>query len=151
MLKQAVYDQYREKFFQVANDRQISRPKEGWLRSMRKALGMSSPQMAKRLKISKSQASQMERMEAEDRITLKLLRRVADSLDCDLEYALVPRRPLAEMVRERARIKAERLVYQADVQMKLAAKQLGDDILGQLIDNEVERLVRDLPRELWED
>ncbi len=91
MMKQIIREQYQFKLNQLVDINKIIRPKEGWVRSLRKALGMSSPQLAKRLGISKSQTSQMERMEAEDRITLKQLRRVADSLDCDLIYALVPR------------------------------------------------------------
>lgn len=35
--------------------------------------------------------SQLERSEAGDRITLKSLRAVANALDCDLVYALLPR------------------------------------------------------------
>jgi len=63
---------------------------------------MSSPQLAMRLGVSKSQASQMERMEMEDRITLKQLRCVAESFNCDLVYALAPRKPVEDMVHDRA-------------------------------------------------
>lgn len=150
-MKQIVQDQYRSKLDQVIDLNIIIRPKEGWIRTLRKALGMSSPQLAKRLQISKSQASQMERMEIEDRITLKQLRRVADSLGCDLVYALVPRKPVNEIVHDRARFKAEKLVSKTDVQMKLEAQQLTKDKLENLVDAEVHRLVRDMPRDLWED
>ncbi len=90
MLKKIICDQYQSKINQLIDTKELNRPKEGWIRTFRKALGMSSPQLARRLDISKSQASQMERMEIEDRITLKQLRRVADSLECDLVYALKP-------------------------------------------------------------
>lgn len=150
MMKNIVRDQYQSKINQLIGFKKISRPKEGWIRTLRKALGMSSPQLAMRLKVSKSQVTQMERMELEDRITLRQLRRVAESLDCDLMYALVPRKPLDEILGERARLKAQSLVYKTDVQMKLEAQQLTEDKLHEQIELEVERLLREMPRDLWD-
>jgi len=151
MIKQIIREQYRSKIDQLIDIKEISRPKEGWIRTLRKALGMSSPQLASRLDISKSQASQMERMEIEDRITIKQLRRVASSLDCDLIYALVPRRSVESMIRDRARQKAEKLVSKTDVQMKLEAQQLSNEKLHEQVKLETDRLVREMPRDLWED
>lgn len=151
MNKQIIRDQYRAKFDHLIDINKIRRPKEGWIRTLRKSLGMSGPQLAIRLDISKSQASQMERMEMEDRITLKQLRRVAEALDCDLVYALVPRQPVDVMVRARAELKAERLVSKTDVQMKLETQQLSKQKLQEQIKLEADRLVRDMPRDLWED
>ena len=151
MIKQIIQDQYRSKIDQLIEFKEIIRPKEGWIRAFRKALGMTSPQLAVRLGVSKSQASQMERMEAEDRITLKQLRRAADALNCDLQYALVPRQPVKTMIQDRARLKASRLVSKADVQMKLEAQQLSKEMLEQHIESEAERLLKEMPRDLWED
>ncbi len=150
MVKQLIRDQYRSKVEQLI-DFNVIRPKEGWIRSLRKALGMSSPQLAKRLNISRSQVSQIERMEVEDRITLKQLRRVADSLGCDLVYALVPRKSVDDMVREQARLKAQQLVSKTDVQMRLERQQLSREKLEDQIRFEIERLTREMPRDLWED
>lgn len=151
MMKQIVREQYQSKLNQLIDINEIIRPKEGWIRTLRKGLGMSSPQLARRLGISKSQASQMERMEVEDRITLKQLRRVADSLECDLMYALVPRKPVGSMIRDRAMDKAKKLVARTDIQMKLEAQQLTNEQLKTQIEMEADRLVREMPRNLWED
>jgi len=151
MNKQIIRDQYRAKFNQLIDTKQIYRPVEGWIRTLRKALGMSSPQLAVRLGVSKSQVSQMERMEVEDRITLKQLRRVADVLDCDLQYALVPRKPVVEIVRDRARCKAKDLVNKVHVHMALEAQQLPDKQLKEQIAIETDRLLKEMPRDLWQD
>ena len=151
MMKQIIRDQYQSKLSQLIDINKVIRPKEGWVRTLRKALGMSGLQLAKRLGMSKSQASQMERMEVEDRITLKQLRRVADSLDCDLMYALVPRKPIDTMLHDRAREKAQKLVGKTDVQMKLEAQQLSNEQLETQIEMETDRLLREMPRNLWED
>ena len=150
-MKQIIREQYRAKIDQLIDLKDISRPKEGWIRSFRKALGMSGPQLATRLGVSKAQASQMERMELEDRITIKQLRRVANALDCQLVYALIPRKPVVEIVRERAQLKAKQLVRKADVQMALEAQQVSKEQLAVQTEMEVDRLLREMPRDLWED
>ena len=151
MLKNIIREQYQSKINQLVDIKEIIRPKEGWIRAMRKALGMSSPQLANRLAVSRSQASQMERMEVEDRITLKQLRRTADTLGCDLVYALKPRKTVEEMIRDRAKEKAQSIVEQTNVHMKLEAQELSKKELDAQIEYEIQRLIREMPRDLWED
>lgn len=78
------------------------RPREGWLRALRKGLGMSTGQLALRLGTRQPWVLQLEKAELKDTATLASLRKAADALDCDLVYAVVPRKPLEEMVREQA-------------------------------------------------
>lgn len=68
-----------------------SRPAAGWLRAIREALGMSTAELARRLNMTPQGVSDLERSEANDGIRLASLRKVADGLDCDLVYAMVPR------------------------------------------------------------
>jgi len=151
MMKQIIREQYQSKIEQLIDIKRIKLPKEGWIRTLRKALGMSSPQLAKRIGVGKSQASQMERMEMEDRITLKQLRRVAEAFNCDLVYALVPRQSVETMIREQARKKAQNLVKKTDTQMKLESQQLSNEQLQKQIEFEAQSLVKEMPRDLWED
>ena len=151
MDKQIIRNQYCAKLDQLIDRKSVNRPNEGWIRVFRKALGMSGPQLAQRLGVSKAQVSQMERMEMEDRITLKQLRRVAEVLNCDLEYSLVPRKPMAEMVLERAGVKARQLVNKVDTQMRLEAQQLSAAQLNEKILLETDRLMRRMPRDLWQE
>ena len=151
MLKAIIREQYRSKIDQTSQLAGFMRPKEGWIRTLRKALGMSGSQLARRLKVSKSQVSQMERFEMDDRITLKQLRKVAHVLDCQLVYALVPNKPVNEMLLERAKVKANTLVEKTDVQMKLESQQVSRDQLETFKEKEAERLVKEMPRDLWED
>lgn len=151
MLKTIIHDQYRDKFDQISQLKGFMRPKEGWIRTLRKAIGMSGPQLAKRLKLSKSQVSQIERFEMDDRITLKQLRKVAQALDSELVYALVPKKPINEMLWERAWEKAKALVEKTDVQMKLESQQVSRDLLEAFKEKEAERLIKEMPRDFWED
>ena len=150
MLKQIIRDQYKAISQQLIDFKVIKRPKEGWIRSVRKALGMSGPQLAKRIGLSSSQISQMERLEIQDRITLKQLRKVANSLDCDLVYGFVPRKDIDQIIKTRALKKARDLVYKTDTQMKLEKQQLSTEQLEQNVIREAEKMVYELPRDLLE-
>jgi predicted DNA-binding mobile mystery protein A len=150
-LKQTVQQQYQDKVNQVFELKKYSRPKEGWVRTVRKALGMSGPQLGHRIGLKRAQISQMERMEMEDRITIKQLRRVAEALNCDLVYALVPRQSIEAMLEERAITKATVLVTKVDAQMALEAQQLDKTALAKEIARETKRILETMPRDLWED
>ena len=150
-MKNLILQQYRHKFDKSLMVKNIRRPKEGWIRTLRKALGMSSPQLARLLGLGKAQVSQMERMEIDDRITLKQLRRVAEELDCELVYALVPRTSIQEMIRERANFKAKKIIEAANQHMILESQQLDKSSLNEQLDLETKHLIQDMPRDLWEE
>jgi predicted DNA-binding mobile mystery protein A len=63
---------------------------------------MTTRQLAARLEVSQSTLTSLEKSEAEDRITLQSLRKVAEALDCELQYTFVPRTSLKQRVEERA-------------------------------------------------
>src|SRR5438445_12946730 len=84
------------------------RPPKGWLRAIREALGVSGSEIARTLKTSRQLPVQLEKAEAQDRITLKSLRTAADALGCAMAYALVPRaNSLRDSVDHRARAQAK--------------------------------------------
>jgi predicted DNA-binding mobile mystery protein A len=70
--------------------RRVSRPRGGWLRTVRKALGLMATDMAKDLRVTPSMVFQLERSEWENTITLRRLKEVARAMECELVYAIVP-------------------------------------------------------------
>jgi len=95
--------QLDERFRKLGPARRYAPPVRGWIKAIREALGMSTAQLARRLKIKQPSLVQLEQSEAKGTIELRTLRRVAAALDCTLVYALVPNKPLEAMVRDRAR------------------------------------------------
>src|SRR5277367_4371126 len=67
------------------------RPSGGWIASVREALGISQREVGKKMRASGQAIQQFEQAEAEDRISIRALRRVAGSMGCELVYTLVPR------------------------------------------------------------
>jgi predicted DNA-binding mobile mystery protein A len=102
------------------------RPPKGWLRAIREALGVSGSEVARVLKTSRQLPVQLEKAEAEDRITLKSLRTAANALGCDLVYALVPRaHTLRALVEQRARAQAKERVLGVEHSMALEDQAVG--------------------------
>ena len=79
-----------------------ARPKSGWVRAVRETLGMSAAAFARRLGISHAGVRKLEASEASDAITLATLRKLAKALDCEVQYALVPRTSLAQQLQDQA-------------------------------------------------
>ena len=96
--------QLDKRFNQIGPLSRFTVPVRGWIKAIRAALGMSSEQLAKRLGVKQPSVVAMEQSEAKGTIELATLRRVAEALDCNLVYALVPNKPLETIVRDRARI-----------------------------------------------
>src|ERR1700694_313762 len=118
------------------------RPSSGWLRAIRQAVGMTTRQLAKSVGVSQAAVVDAERSEAKNDITLATLQRYAAALDCELFYALVPRRSLQEMVDERAERIARDQVSRVRHSMALENQQTSQE--------HSEREVEDLRRKLLE-
>lgn len=119
-----------------------ARPSTGWSRAIRETLGMPAATLAARLGMSDAGVRKLESAEAQQVISLTSLRKLAEALDCELQYALVPREPLEKRLEQQALKVAQKrlrpvahsmsLEDQAvsgstrDVQLELLAKELID-------------------------
>lgn len=118
-----------------------ARPRAGWIRAVRGALGMSQRALAQRLDIAPSSAAKLERSEADGGITIGKLAEVARALDCTLVYALVPNASLEVTVQSQARrVAAEALGY-VGATMKLEDQAVGPDRLADQLEAEAQRVI----------
>lgn len=125
------------------------RPHKGWIRAIRDALGMSSGELAARLGIIQQSVPDLERSELHETVKLETLRRVADALDCDLAYALVPRTSLDQAVKAQARRKAKRHLSQVEHHSRLEDQEVSADATEGELDELAARFVD--RRGLWTD
>jgi predicted DNA-binding mobile mystery protein A len=127
---------------------QFDRPVRGWIKAVREALGMSTTQLAKRVGIKQPTVIAIEQSEAHETIQLTTLRRVAEAMNCTLDYALVPNEPLETMVHARARKIARQRLRSVEHTMRLENQSVSaDDVEARL-----DELAHDVdPRHLWDD
>lgn len=123
-------------------------PVDGWIRTLREALGMTEEQLARRLSLSKQGVHELERREREQKVSLSTLRAAAEALDADLVYAIVPRQPLQRTLEDRARQLAAEHVSRVARTMQLEDQAVDTDEEEALIEDYASRLL-DRPRELW--
>ncbi|KGN32142.1 hypothetical protein N802_11200 [Knoellia sinensis KCTC 19936] len=97
---------------------------------MREALGMTAEELAERMGVSQPSVTRLERSERDSVARLDTLIRAADALECDVVYALVPRRPLEEMVTDQARRRARERVEQVAHTMALEDQAVADSELA---------------------
>jgi predicted DNA-binding mobile mystery protein A len=117
----------------------LPRPPKGWIRALREAMDVSSGELAQRLQANRSLASQQEKAEVDDRITLRSLRACADALDCDLVYAFVPRGgTIEETLAARARAAASHTVRRVEHSMALEDQASGN--VEQAVDSQSRRV-----------
>ena len=129
--------------------RNLSQPPKGWIRAIRDALGMTAKQLARRLGVAQQAVARIEKDELAGSVTIKTMRRVAESLDCVFVCGFVPRSSLETTLRNQAeRIAAKRL-QQASHTMTLEDQVLtkaeNQKVLAELVDE----LVATPPPNLW--
>jgi predicted DNA-binding mobile mystery protein A len=135
----------------LMNAEAFARPPRGWVKAIREALGMTTAQLAKRLSISQPSAVGLEKAEAAKVITLETLERAARALDCTLVYALVPRKPLETIVRERAREKARERLRTISHSMSLEDQRVDEEDEHEQLERLAQKLLEGPGSALWDE
>ena len=130
--------------------RNLYQPKSGWLVLLRHALGMSGAQVAARMGVSRNAIYQAEGNERDGAITIAQMRKIADAMNAEFVYALVPKGSVDDAIRAQARQKAEALVRRAGAHMALESQSLSNDQIKQRIEELADELVRNMPSDFWE-
>jgi predicted DNA-binding mobile mystery protein A len=129
----------------------FTRPPRGWIKAIREALGMTTAQLAQRIGVSQSRAFIIEKAEKEGSITMDSLERAAQALDCRVVYALIPKKPLNDLVKDRARIVAKKRLQSTQHTMALEAQSVDASDEEEQLKQLIRRLIEKSGSELWKD
>lgn len=126
------------------------RPREGWLKSIRESLGMSSRQLGLRLGKSSPGILAIEKRESQGKIMLETLQKVATALDCQLVYALVPYADSLEQALEAgAKKTAEQIVKKTHLSMRLEDQATSKKIMEEQVKDLTHELKNKLDQRIW--
>lgn len=128
----------------------VQKPPEGWVVTVRKALGISGAQLARRLGVSRASVSQTEKNELSGSVTLKHMQGTAEALGCRFVYAIVPVDSIEDVIRDQAEQKATKLVRRASGHMALESQSLPPEKNKEEIARLRDELIRDMPSDFWE-
>ena len=129
-------------------------PPSGWLKAIRGALGISTRQLAARLGIQHAAIVQFEKGEAQGKISLETLQKVAQALRCQLVYALVPAEPLSSLesiLDDQALRAARALISRVDQTMRLEQQGLSANESDEQVRELASQLKADVDPSLWGD
>ena len=126
-----------------------SAPAEGWVRTVREALGMTIRQLAARASLSKTAVASIEKNEVSRSARLESLDRLAAAMECDVVYAVVPRTSLDQILNRQARYVAEKLVMRVSDSMDLEMQGTPEAEQQRLI-NELAEDLRGEVGKLWD-
>ncbi len=143
--------QLDQRFRRLGPPKRYTPPVRGWIKAIREALGMSTAQLARRLKIKQPSVVDLEKSEAKGSIELATLRRVAEALDCTLVYALVPNKPLETMVRDRARSFMRKRQQQVEHSMLLENQKVARKVASKAAEARLDEVLRETrPSLFWD-
>ncbi len=126
-------------------------PVRGWLRAMREALGMTGAQLAARLRVVPSRIPALEKAEVTGGTTLKTMREAAEAMGCTFVYAIVPTKPLDELLRARAVALADAELARVHHSMRLEDQALDARDLAEARERLIAAYLDGNPRRLWEE
>ena len=129
---------------------ELTPPPSGSLSAIREALGMTGVQLSERLNVSPSRITALEKAEASGGTTLKSLREAAEAMGCTLVYAIVPTRPIDDLVRARAGELADADLARVHHSMRLEDQALQRRDLDEARDRIIRAYLDGNPRRLWD-
>lgn len=128
-------------------------PPEGWLRTMRKALGMSGAQLARKMGVTRALISQAESNEVYGNVTLKTMQTMAEAMGCRFVYAVLPPKgkETEDVIFAQAMNWAKKAVEHANTHMALENQSLPKGPQEEQLQRLARRLANEMAPGFWND
>lgn len=124
--------------------------REGWIKTIRTALGMSSRELARRMGKTNSEILAIEKREAQNKVTLETLEKAAEAMGCRLVYAILPATGNFDgMVTAQAEKAASRIIAQTKQSMQLEDQEVDDETTKNQIEDLAHELKQKLDPRIW--
>jgi len=124
--------------------------KQGWIKTIRKSLGMSINDLAQRLNCQPPNVTLLEKNEFSAKIKLETLEKVAMAMNCRLIYAFVPQGgSLEEIVKKQVQLIAHKIVQKNNHSMKLEEQGISKEQMKQQEDDVYKKILNDDSMKIW--
>ena len=148
--KKLVREQLNKKLKKLKPLLKMPVPENGWIRTIRKSLGMSTYELADRAELDQSRISRIERSEAKGEIKVSTLEKIAEALGMKFVYGFVAEQDLEKIVREQARKIAKKRLNRIDHSMKLEEQGVTDDEQREALNDLIDKILIEEPKNLWD-
>ena len=144
-------EQLDQKLQPFSQTRMVLVPERGWINTIRTTLNMTMAQLGAKLNITRQGVKRIETSEANGTITLNSLKDVANAMDLQFVYALVPKNgTIDDLIETKAEKLAQKIVLRTNQNMKLEDQGIGDDKIGKTIKDLAIEIKRELRKSLWD-
>ena len=118
-------------------------PEQGWIRTIREALGMTTIQLAKKLGVSQARVVQIEKNE--NNLKISTLNKIAKILNSAFVYYIIPKENISDTVTKQAQKKALKIIGKVNKNMSLEdqlsdSKEILEDLKRDLLDRNISRI-----------
>lgn len=145
-----ILEQMDKKILQWRKVEDVSMPSSGWIRAIRKALGMSMRQLGNRMGITAQSVKEMEERETQGSISVRGLKQFGQALNLKLVYGFIPaEESLETMINSRALELAREIVQRASISMALEDQENDPARIENAIIEKANDLRTNTPRHLW--
>lgn len=128
------------------------KPKIGWIKLIRTTIAMSARVLGKRVGLTQSRIALIEKGEVNGTITLQTLEKIADGLECEVIYLLVPKdESLAKLREKQAYYKATTLNSYAEHHMALENQSTSPEYQRGEIEKAKDEYLKNWHKNLWEE
>lgn len=131
--------------------KQLCKPKYNWIHTIRKALGITTKQLAKKMDVDRSRVVRIESDELKGALTIQTLTTMANALNCDFIYALVPKKSLGKILEDQAQKIATLRIKRVSNNMLLENQALATKQNKTQIKELQEILLTKSPKRLWDE
>src|SRR5260221_10296549 len=107
IFKKMMREQIQDDLNNLDNLAKKPRPKEGWIETIQKALGMSGLKLAKRMGSTQANIATLERREKTGNITLETLEKAAHAMNFRCVYFFIPNKPIDQLLEDQAHLAAK--------------------------------------------
>jgi len=127
-------------------------PKNGWLKIIREALGMTASQLSRYIKISPAGVSKAEKNEELGNITLNTMKKFAEKLECEFVYFLIPKEgSLSKTVEKKTLQYSIKINDQASHTMSLEEQGISDSEKKMHLMEIYQELLRSNSNKIWDE
>jgi len=147
--KKLIREQLDKRLDSLKVSAQVGIPENGWIKSIREALGMSAKDLAKKVGIDQSRISRIENSEKDGSVKLSSLQKIAQSIGMDFVYGFVPKGTLESMVREQAKKIALQKLKRLNHTMRLELQELPPEEQEKALKDMIDKILIDEPKDFW--
>ncbi len=126
-------------------------PTTGWIKSIREALGMTTSDLAKRVKLDQSRITRLENSEIEGDLKISSMKKIAEGLNMKFVYGFVPSESLEKIVQDQARKIAMKKLEKLDHTMRLEGQELSQAAKNKDLEDMIQKILHNESKGFWKE